>query len=307
MKKTLVIIGVILIAGALGLGIYVATHPPKAADSGAKFATRHEGKPGKEDKNKSRKSTFYIKPKPEDVPLPMKGFYEWSQMKRLNEVTKYMEKKNLNPELLNFFKAELYNREHWDVTRNNMANALVNQENPDPELHEIFIQMLEDENEDPVWRDYCIQFLSSHLPYSSDKERVKKIIAEQSTGKTDRAGTAIVHLAYQEAEGQITLYKEFSDQIRKQLKDPEVTQATKLSILAVAGKRKDRRMHDIVREYAKQDANASLKRAAIGALGLMGDKSDIPLVQAALKHKNRAVVRAAEPALERLQAAAKTP
>jgi len=69
----------------------------------------------------------------------------------------------LPPDVLVFFEEEIFNRKHWAVTRNNMANALVWQESPNPHLHELFIRMLEDATEDPVWRDYRPGGLGSSL------------------------------------------------------------------------------------------------------------------------------------------------
>jgi HEAT repeat protein len=246
-----------------------------------------------------RQGRFYVNPR--EVPPEFRGFGDWSQVDRLNAVTAQMENKNLPPAVLEFFKAEIFNRQHWDVTRNNMANALVWQEKPDRNLHKLFIQMLDDEQEDPVWRDYCLQFLSECLSSSVDPDLITSKLQEYSQKSgTNMAGTATVHLAYQEGLGRVKLDAAFSEQLARQLQSPEVTDATKLSILGVAGKRKDQRLLPVVRDYAKQDANDSLKRTAIASLGLIGDPSDLELIRSGLKHRNQAVQMAAQAALERL-------
>ena len=131
-------------------------------------------------------SKSYVKPG--TVPQGYETFLEQNQMKRLNQVTETMRQSDLPSQILGFYKAEIFNRDHWDVTRNNMANALVWQENPDPNLHRLFIRMLEDKDEDPVWRDYCLQFLSECLRSSSGPELVKSKIREYSL----KTGTATV-------------------------------------------------------------------------------------------------------------------
>jgi hypothetical protein len=96
----------------------------------------------------------------EKLPTGWQDFRTLTEQERLDRVTAAMENHTLPADLLAFFEKELFNRQHWDVTRNNMANALVWPESPNPRLHERFAQMLADESESPVWCDYCLQFLS---------------------------------------------------------------------------------------------------------------------------------------------------
>ena len=95
----------------------------------------------------------------ERLPKGWEDFRKLREIGQLNRVTAAMENRTLPADLLAFFEKEIFNRQHWDVTRNNMANALVWQETPNPQLHELFAKMLADETESPVWRDYCLQFL----------------------------------------------------------------------------------------------------------------------------------------------------
>lgn len=259
-------------------------------------------------------SRYYVKP--EEPPAFFEEFYEWSQMQRLNKVTEAMHRKEpMDAALYAFFKAEMFNRDHWDVTRNNMANALVwartaDGGHPDPELHQAFITMLEDENEDPVWRDYCVQFLSENLPHASDKKRVTEVISRVSEGDGSLAGTAMVHMALQEQEGGMTLSEEFGGRLAEKLDQPQVHRDTRLAILGVMGKRRDVERLPLIRKYASQDENAGLKRVAIAALGTIGASpetrdsitdADRAIVEAAVGHRNRAVQMAAGAALKRMQ------
>jgi hypothetical protein len=236
----------------------------------------------------------------ETLPAGWEDFRSINQMEQLNRVTTAMENHKLAPDVLAFFEAEVFNRNHMDVTRNNMANALVWQEKPNPKLHDLFIKMLEDETEDPVWRDYCIQFLSESLKSTSEPELVKETLARYAKGKDSKSGTAIIHLAYQEGEGRVQIDESFSKQLETQLADPQVDLATKVSILGVIGQRKDVRLLPLVRTYAK-DRDASLKRCAIAALGQIGTQEDLPLVQAGLSDSNRGVQLAAKAAEDRLR------
>jgi len=228
----------------------------------------------------------------ETLPSGWQDFRILTEHERLNRVTAAMENHTLPADLLAFFEQEIFNREYWAVTRNNMANALVWQETPNPRLHECFAKMLADESESPVWRDYCLQFLSECLASSSDPEAIKAILTRYAQGKDGLAGTAIVNIGFQEAAGRMTPDETFSQQLEMQLADPEVVIPTKLSILAMIGKRNDVRLLPLVRTYATNSTDA-LRRTAIATLGQIGTPEDLPLIRAGLTDPNRSVQMAA--------------
>jgi hypothetical protein len=232
----------------------------------------------------------------EKLPAGWTDFRTITEQERLDRVTAAMENHTLPADLLAFFEQEIFNRQHWDVTRNNMANALVWQESPNPRLHELFAKMLADESESPVWRDYCLQFLSECLKSSSDPEAIKSLLTRYAQGKDGLTGTAIVNVGLQEAAGRMKPDGTFSQQLEAQLADPEVVTPTKLSILAMIGKRNDVRLLPLVRTYAT-NTNDSLRRCAIATLGQIGAPSDLPLIRAGLTDPNRSVQMAADAAL----------
>jgi len=231
------------------------------------------------------------------LPAGWTDFRTLTEQERLNRVTAAMENHTLPADVLFFFEKEIFNRQLWAVTRNNMANALVWQESPNPRLHELFARMLADESESQVWRDYCLQFLSECLASSSDPEAIKAILTRYAQGKDGLAGTAIVNVGLQEAAGRMVPVETFSRQLEAQLADPEVVTPTKLSILAMIGKRNDVRLLPLVRTYATNSTDA-LRRTAIATLGQIGAPSDLPLIRAGLTDPNRAVQLAAEAAVK---------
>jgi hypothetical protein len=236
----------------------------------------------------------------EKLPAGWQNFRTLTEQERLDRVTAAMENHTLPADVLAFFEKELFNRQHWDVTRNNMANALVWQESPNPRLHELFAKMLADESESPVWRDYCLQFLSECLKSSSDPEAIQSLLTRYAQGKDGLAGTAIVNVGLQEAAGRMKPGETFSQQLEAQLADPEVVTPTKLSILAMIGKRNDVRLLPLVRVYATNTTD-SLRRCAIATLGQIGTPDDLPLIRAGLTDPNRAVKMAAEAAVKRIE------
>jgi hypothetical protein len=238
---------------------------------------------------------------PRMLPVGWEDFLTLKPAQQLNRVTAAMANHNLPADLLAFFEEEIFNRTHRAVTRNNMANALVWQETPNPRLHELFAKMLADETESPVWRDYCLQFLSECLKSSSDPEAIKALLARYALGKDGLAGTAIVNIGLQEGAGRMKPDETFSQQLEAQLADPEVVTPTKLSILGMIGKRHDVRLLPLVRSYATH-TNDSLRRTAMATLGLIGTRDDLPLLQPGLTNRNRAVQLAAQSAVTRIEA-----
>jgi hypothetical protein len=233
----------------------------------------------------------------EKLPAGWTDFRTLTEQERLDRVTAAMENHTLPADVLAFFEKDIFNRQHWDVTRNNMANALVWQELPNPRLHELFAKMLADETESPVWRDYSLQFLSECLKSSSDPEAIQSLLTRYAQGKDGLAGTAIVNVGLQEAAGRMKPGETFSQQLEAQLTDPEVVTPTKLSILAMIGKRNDVRLLPLVRTFAT-NTNDSLRRTAIATLGQIGTPSDLPLIRAGLTDPNRSVQMAADAALK---------
>jgi hypothetical protein len=152
------------------------------------------------------------------LPTGWEDFFALKPAQQLNRVTAAMENRTLPSDVLAFFEQEIFNRQHMAVTRNNMANALVWQETPNPRLHELFTKMLADETESPVWRDYCLQFLSECLKSSSDPAAIKAILARYAQGKDGLAGTAIVNIGLQEGAGRMKPDETFSQQLEAQLK-----------------------------------------------------------------------------------------
>jgi hypothetical protein len=246
--------------------------------------------------NQSEKAGVAVIPS-EKFPAGWTDFRTLTEQERLDRATAAMENFTLPADLLAFFEKEIFNRQHWDVTRNNMANALVWQESPNPRLHEFFAKMLADESESPVWRDYCLQFLSECLKSSSDPDAIKSLLTRYAQGKDGLAGTAIVNVGLQEAAGRMKPGETFSQQLEAQMADPEVVTPTKLSILAMIGKRNDVRLLPLVRTYAT-NTNDSLRRTAIATLGQIGAPSDLPLIRAGLTDPNRSVQMAADAALK---------
>jgi len=242
---------------------------------------------------------LYIKP--DFIPIKFKYFYELNLVERLSMVMKACENKNLDIDIINFFKAEIFNKKWNKTIRNNMANALIKQHKVDPNLHNIFIKMLDYENEDPIWRKYCISFLSRCYYKSNDKRLITQTMIRYANGDDSNAETALVHLAHLEKRNNLRLMPNFGKKLAIMLEAPETHLNTKISILTIIGKRGDKSLLPLVLKYARQNESIALKCNAIGALGLMGNNSDLPCIIESLDHKNGLIRQVALGAMNRIQ------
>ena len=104
------------------------------------FATLPEGQMGK--------PVIYT---PLDSPTGrFMDFAEMSKKDQQNLATALMHEKRIHEDEIAFMKAELANKKLTNVTRNNLANALILQAKPDRELHKLFLSMIDDPTESPT-------------------------------------------------------------------------------------------------------------------------------------------------------------
>ena len=230
-------------------------------------------------------------------------YYGLSQQDKLDLVSQHMHDKALSGPELAFLRQELANRDLLAVTRNNIANALIWQREPDPLLHRLFIGFIHDEQESQTWREYSVQFLASTLPFTGEPEVVRRALLDLLEADRDGlAGTAAIMLALHDDYGHVELPAGFNAQLGRVLDDPGSAKRLRMAALGVIGKRGLRRHVETVRLYAAQDQDDGLKRVALAALGQLGDAEARPLLEAHRAHPNRAVALAAQGALDRLDA-----
>ena len=228
-------------------------------------------------------------------------YYDLCQQDKLDLVTQHMHDKALSGPELAFLRQELANRELLAVTRNNIANALIWQREPDPLLHRVFIGFIHDAQESQTWREYSVQFLASTLPFTGEPELVRRALLDLVEQDRDGlAGTAAIMLALHSDYGHVDLPSTFDRHLGRVLDDPRSAKRLRMAALGVIGKRGLQRHVETVRLYAAQHEDDGLKRVALATLGQLGDEAARPLLEAHRAHPNRAVALAAQGAVARL-------
>lgn len=187
------------------------------------------------------------------------------------------------------------------LIRNNAANALVGQDKKDPELWRLFLKMAQDPNEDEVWRDYCLQFLGACVPFASEPKTVTDYLATVAREEgIDRAGTAAIMLVRLMDDKMYQPPADWLDVLSARAVDPKLPVPARLSMLALVGRNGSATNAVLLRHVIVTTKDDDLLRVAIAGLGIIGNTSDLPLVNAGLKHPNKAVILAAQGAQRRL-------
>jgi hypothetical protein len=239
---------------------------------------------------------------PVPPPSGLEEFSRWSEERRLDAVSRLQHDRSLPAATIAFLRAELRDRSHWLVTRNNIANALLNQDPPDPTLAETFGAMIDDAAESPEWREYAIQHLAVGAATAADPQAViERLRALLRDGDRFYAGTVMVHLDLLEQRGLVHLGDDFTADLARHLRDPRSNIRTRIAALGLLGERHAIAELPMVRSYAAAGGPPSLQRTAIAALGLLGDEQDAAMIAARVADQDPAIAQAAAGALRRIE------
>ena len=211
-----------------------------------------------------------------------------------------MDKPNLPPDTLRFFKASLHDQSLSELARNNMANVLMNQETRDPQLYREFIAIVDDPTQSDTWRDYAIQFLANNYAIAS-KPRVvlDKLGSLTRHGREHLAQQAMTMLSTMEDENTIKLDKSYDRLLVENLASQAATPKMQIAALSLLGQRQAVEHLELIRQYAAKPS--TVQRVALATLGQLGDATDLPLIESHLKSPDRLLRLAAKGALERLK------
>ena len=88
------------------------------------------------------------------VPKPkaLAGFAAWSPARQLDDVTELQGNPHLDPQTMVFFVRELSDRQLDEVTRNNVVNATLIQEQMPAGVPYLLASMIDDHDESSIWR-----------------------------------------------------------------------------------------------------------------------------------------------------------
>lgn len=196
--------------------------------------------------------------------------------------------------------------------KNELVFALLRQREGLTELAEPLVRVSRALETDATWRDYCVQFLGKCYPRINDaKSREAMADALWEALKTQRRGRAAGSAARQ----LMTLGRTFpefppekvSAASLEALLDPTCSEETKTALLQVCGILGERSALPAVRTVAELDSSPVLRASAIADIGMLGDASDLPLLERlAVSGDMRVSIRACS-AIDRIMKTAEQP
>ena len=127
-------------------------------------------------------------------PGPLAGFAAWSPARQLDAVTELQGNSHLDLQTLAFFVRALSDRQLDEVTRNNVANALLIQEQMPTGVPYLLASMIDDHDESSVWRSYAVQHVA--IAYEREQSRfiVDALTSAMNSDCTSLACTAMMQL-----------------------------------------------------------------------------------------------------------------
>ncbi len=223
----------------------------------------------------------------------------------------------LNAEEVQAFYAFLLGRHEEDekqlghVLKNDLMDALLQQEPLPPGLEEMLAQVYRDRDQHVVLRDYAVQHLatlheqlealSAAADAQAGQRRIQQVLWE-ALAETDSsiAGTALLGLS-RLADAHREIYREKVGAAALQLATAgnasDVTQMTAMQVCARLGVRA---ALPLLVETA-QTGNVAVKISAIGALGALGTPAELDLLERIVAGQDEHLKPAAAGALQRIR------
>lgn len=229
----------------------------------------------------------------------IEGFASRSFNEQLQELSSLAAITDISVDRKRFLKRLLHDKRLNATVRNNLANILANQRDPDPSLWESFSSMASDSTETYQWREYSVQHLADSLRYSRNVGEISQILWEFiENGEKGMPGTALLLVSRLNIEGKISIPDSLPELLGRIIRDDTRDISVRMTALSVVGERQEVRCRgDVLSAISGQPA---LRRVALATLGLIGDERDCALVSEYLQDKDSLVAAAARGAMERL-------
>lgn len=231
------------------------------------------------------------------------GWSQWSTPRRTATISGIMGDPRLPADTIAFLQQVLRDRTLDPGTRNNIANALMAQDERPAGLAETFLRMVDDPQESITWRDYSVQRLVLTLAPDADATPVaQKLLSIVRSGPGSLPGTALIQLDLLISSGRVVAGPAYAEALTQVATTATAPLENRMTAVAKIGERGDPAQVAVVRGLLTPQVEPALARVAIATLGLIGTPQDRPVVAKYLTHSNQSVVMAAKAAIKRLDA-----
>ena len=176
-------------------------------------------------------------------------------------------------------KQKLKNLE-FNALKNEIVLELMKQQIKPGDLAGHLVKMYQDKTFDPTWRDYCVQFFGKWYAAAprneGRKEMLKNLWIATTETNNSNAGTAVTMLIRMLNTGDVDK-KKLSKAAYKVLTAKDSILPNKISSLQVCAELNNADALPIARQIVNSSRqNKILQMSAIAAIGMLGDRSDLP-------------------------------
>lgn len=150
-----------------------------------------------------------------------------------------------------------------------------------PELIDSLVAMFYDESGDSNWRDYCLQHLGAL--YRTDaangkRPLIRQLYTDAMKPESGMAGTAVLALG-NSMDGTTLTQAKVSEQAAEVALDDQQPDPTRLSAMLKGAELGNRDMLILARDIIDSSHSAHFRMSALAVVGVLGDVSDLPLLE----------------------------
>lgn len=202
------------------------------------------------------------------------------------------------------------------VLKNDLMDALLAQESVWPELAEVFTAIYRDASQHLVIRDYALQHLSLLSERLNEpgqggeasqalwqRQQIQQVLWEATVEDSlSMAGTALLGLA-RLSDSDATVDRRRLAATAQKIATSEVgsNEAARVSAIQVCARLGDATALPVLVQAARREQSPLVRISAIGALGMLGGKNEVPLLQEFEAETEPRLKHVAEMALRRLE------
>ncbi len=188
----------------------------------------------------------------------------------------------------------------FNGVKNELAFALMRQRQKPVELAGYFVRMYYDKSYDETWRDYCVQFFGKWYPDAPENEGRRAMVDGLWHALKNERGSRIAGAAGSQL---CFLAREYPDRFDaskvseagfEALTDPGCAGISKVALLQTCAMLNHPRVLPIARQLAATERDPVLRASAVGVIGLLGDRSDLPLLEKLKTSRDLRLQRPAE-------------
>lgn len=202
------------------------------------------------------------------------------------------------------------------VLKNDLMDALVAQDAVWPELAEVFTAIYRDATQHLVIRDYAVQHLSllherldEPAGWENDRLNSRRKLIEETlwavTGELDSsmAGTALLGLTRlsEKESGLVVDRQRLGEAALKIASDSQTQEASRITACQICARLQVKAALPLLSQMAVQSENVTLQISALGALGLMGGKAELSIIEQIVAGGNTRLEKVAAVAIRRIQ------